>query len=85
VDATNFLVVAAKEQGMNGSNSQVGGTYELRYDDLFVAGRGYAFPCDADGRVDLDALSERARINYQYARAVVGRHTSMPSVLQVCR
>jgi hypothetical protein len=57
-----------------------GQAYELRFDDLFVTGRGFAFPCDAHGRVDLDGLSERARINYFYARAVVGRHTSPPAV-----
>jgi hypothetical protein len=54
--------------------------YELRFDHLFLPGRGYAFPCDAQGRVDMDALSERARNSYLYARALVGRETSMPSV-----
>ena len=58
-------------------------TYQLRFDDLFVPGRGYAFPCDARGQVDMDALSERARNNYLYARAVVGRVTSLPAVLRV--
>jgi len=54
--------------------------FELRFDDLFVSGRGFAFPCDAQGRVDLDALSEQARENYLYARALVGRATAMPVV-----
>jgi hypothetical protein len=31
------------------------------------------FPCDAQGRVQRDALADRARNNYLYARAVVGR------------
>ena len=44
--------------------------FELRFTSLFNAGRALAFPCDAAGRVDLDALSERARSNYFYARAV---------------
>ena len=57
-----------------------GARYELRFDHLFVSGRGYAFPCDADGRVDLDTLSERSRNNYLYARALVGRETAVPSV-----
>ena len=47
--------------------------FELRFASLFHEGRGLAFPCDAAGRVDLDALSERARNNYFYARAVGGR------------
>jgi hypothetical protein len=42
--------------------------------------RGYSFPCDPKGLVDLDQLSDRARINYLYARAVVGREVSIPAV-----
>ena len=54
--------------------------YELRFQSLFDEGRAYAFPCDEAGRVDLDALSERARHNYLYARAVIGREFSVPAV-----
>lgn len=54
--------------------------YELRFDSLFVDGRGLSFPCDVQGRVDLNALSERARRNYLYARAVVGREYRTPAV-----
>lgn len=54
--------------------------YELRFDSLFVEGRGMSFPCDAQGRVDLDGLSDRARCNYFYARAVVGREFRTPAV-----
>ena len=57
--------------------------FELRFDDLFVAGRGFAFPCDAAGRVDLDALTDQARENYLYARALVGRATALPVVRAV--
>jgi hypothetical protein len=52
--------------------------YELRFEDLFHPGRGFAFPCDADGHVDMDALSERGRHNYLFARAVVGRDLALP-------
>jgi len=55
--------------------------YVLRFQSLFQAGRALAFPCDAGGRVALDALSERARNNYLYARAVVGREFAVPAVL----
>ncbi|WP_353093612.1 hypothetical protein [Methylibium sp.] len=55
-------------------------SYELRFDSMFVAGRGLSFPCDASGCVDLDRLSERARHNYLYARAVVGREFLTPAV-----
>ena len=47
--------------------------FQLRFRSLFREGRGYAFPCDAAGRVTLDDLGERARINYLFARALVGR------------
>lgn len=56
--------------------------FELRFRSLFNAGRGLAFPCDAQGHVDLDSLSESARENYLFARAVVGRDYATP---QVCR
>jgi hypothetical protein len=54
--------------------------YELRFQSLFDNGRGYAFPCDAKGHVDLDAMSERARVNYLYARTVIGREFATPAV-----
>lgn len=54
--------------------------YVLRFQSLFDEGRAYAFPCDAQGKVDLDALSERARNNYLYARAVIGLEVAMPHV-----
>lgn len=54
--------------------------YELRFRCLFDEGRGLAFPCDAQGHVDLDALSERARTNYLFARTVIGREFALPAV-----
>ena len=58
-------------------------TFLLRFQSLFDPGRAYAFPCDAVGHVDMDALSERVRNNYLYARTVVGRDVSTPKV-QTC-
>jgi hypothetical protein len=54
--------------------------YQLRFQSLFDSGRGFAFPCDGKGCVDLDQLSERARNNYFYARAMVGRELAVPAV-----
>jgi hypothetical protein len=54
--------------------------YELRFRSLHDAGRGYAFPCDPGGHVDMDALSARALGNYLYARTVIGREFCMPAV-----
>lgn len=54
---------------------------QLRFESLFDAGRGLAFPCDTLGHVELDALSDAARCNYFYARAVVGREFALPVVV----
>jgi len=54
------------------------GSYQLCFHSLTQAGRGYAFPCDEAGRVDMDSLSDRARADYLYARAVVGRDYARP-------
>jgi len=57
--------------------------FELRYRSLSTHRCGYAFPCDADGRVDLDQLSDAARENYFYARAMVGFDLQHPEVLSL--
>ena len=54
--------------------------YEIRFPSLFRPGQALAFPCDRDGHVDLDALSERAKGNYLFARAMVGREYATPHV-----
>jgi len=56
------------------------GSYEIRFQSLFNEGRALSFPCDAEGHVTLDSLSDRARDNYLYARAVVGREYAFPCV-----
>lgn len=63
---------------MNESTSGTG--YELRFRSLFNEGRALAFPCNARGQVDLDALSPRARNNYFYAHTVIGREFTMSTV-----
>ncbi|PIM51681.1 hypothetical protein CS062_18485 [Roseateles chitinivorans] len=59
------------------------GRYLLRFESLFHAGRGLCFPCDERGEVTLDQLSEQARENYLFARAVVGHEYATP-VVQRC-
>jgi hypothetical protein len=54
--------------------------FVLCFRSLFDSGRGYAFPCDAQGSVDLDRLTEQARNNYLYARAMVGKELALPAV-----
>jgi hypothetical protein len=54
--------------------------FEVHFRSLFRRGFELIFPCDREGRVDLDALSERARTNYLFARAMVGREYEGPAV-----
>lgn len=56
--------------------------FQLRFDSLFHEGRALSFPCDEAGRVRLDGLSPRARDNYLYARAVIGREYAQPRVVR---
>ena len=54
--------------------------YELRFTDLYNRGRGYAFPCDANGHVAVPDLSDRGAANYMLAQAGVGSQLSCPFV-----
>lgn len=54
--------------------------YELRFTNLYNRGRGYAFPCDANGHVAVLDLSDRGVANYMLAQAVVGSQLSCPFV-----
>ncbi len=67
---------------MNQSLSVVAKSFEVRFASLFLHGRALAFPCDERGCVDLDGLSDRARLNYFFARAMVGRDYSLPRVCE---
>ena len=57
-------------------------THELRFESLFRPGRGYTFPCDATGQVDVDALNERERCGYLHARSLVGRELTVPALMR---
>jgi hypothetical protein len=57
--------------------------HELRFASLYQPGRGVTVPCDAGGRVDLDAMSDRMRVAYLGARALLGREYAHPIVQRV--
>ena len=59
-----------------GSNTSDAG-FLLRFECL-QGGPGLGFPCDSEGHVDLNQLSEPARNNYLYARAMMGREFAPP-------
>jgi hypothetical protein len=56
--------------------------FEIRFQSLFSVGRALSFPCDARGDVQLDTLTERERLNYLAARALVGREYATPAVMR---
>jgi hypothetical protein len=69
---------------MQTPNCPLSECFEVRFDSLFVEGRGLAFPCDSSGQVDMDSLPPRARHNYLYARALIGLEFAMPHVCASC-
>lgn len=62
-------------------DSAQAGCFELRFRSLYREGTALAFPCDRTGNVTIDDLSARAKNNYLYARAVVGREYATPQVV----
>jgi hypothetical protein len=62
------------------STTQASAHYEIRFQSLFREGRALSFPCDREGRVDLDKVNDRLRNSYLFARAMLGREYAMPVV-----
>jgi hypothetical protein len=56
-------------------------THQLYFASLFHPGRALSFPCNRRGEVQIDALSERARNSYFFARTTVGRDYRVPIVI----
>jgi hypothetical protein len=54
--------------------------WELHFRPLVDGACGCTVPCDADGRVDLDALGDQTRRHYLYARALVGGRYARPVI-----
>ena len=54
--------------------------FELRFQPLHDGGRSIAVPCDIEGRVDIDRLDDRQRLDYYFARTVIGREFARPAV-----
>jgi hypothetical protein len=69
------MALLRQEANMNPS------AYQVRFQSLFHEGRALCFPCDPQGKVDMDALSSAAIRNYLFARAMVGREYAVPAVV----
>jgi hypothetical protein len=65
----------------NRASHSVRARFELCYRSLSPHRCGFAFPCNERGQVNLDELSDEARENYLYARAMVGRDLLQPQIL----
>ena len=59
--------------------------YELRFRSREDPYRVIAFPCDPDGRVDLDSLTRASLNGYLYARVFIGRFFDPPFVQRAAR
>lgn len=62
------------------ASSPQASSFKIRFPSLSSEGNSEDFPCDEAGRFDLDELDERARWNYLFARAMIGREYGKPSV-----
>ena len=72
------MISAQSIPTMSGSSS----AFELRFRHLFKPGRAFAFPCDAEGKVDLGGMSEQCRNSYFYVSNVVGSEVDVTLVLR---
>ena len=55
--------------------------YQIRFQSLKDEGMALEFPCDVDGRVELEALSDRNPNDSLFAPAVVGCEFGRPAVV----
>ncbi|WP_348063363.1 hypothetical protein [Roseateles sp.] len=55
-------------------------THLLHFEPLTVGDAGLDVPCDPQGRVGLDALGDKLRNDYFFARTLIGRLFAAPTV-----
>lgn len=55
-------------------------THLLHFEPLTAGDAGLDIPCDPQGRVGLDALGEKLRNDYFFARTLIGRLFAAPVV-----
>ena len=60
-------------------------THLLHFEPLTAGDAGLDVPCDPQGRVGLDALGEKLRNDYFFARTLIGRLFAAPTVRLVPR
>ena len=55
-------------------------THLLHFEPLTAGDAGLDIPCDPSGRVGLDALGDKLRNDYFFARTLIGRLFAAPIV-----
>ena len=72
--------VAHSSTGFHSANGAGPGAFALVFLPLHC-GKSYAFPCSADGVVQLKELGDTARYNYLLAWDLVGRDFQAPVIV----
>lgn len=80
IRSRRWELVKLQEQNMEVITRTGEANYELRFQSLHRQGRGWAFPCNVKGNVDVDRLEERVRNNYLFARGLLGREYALARV-----
>ena len=57
--------------------------FQVRFSCSCLQGRAVTFPCDSQGEVDLDRLSEARRQDYLFARIMIRREHVRPEIVRV--
>lgn len=60
-------------------------THLLHFEPLTAGEAGLDIPCDPQGRFGIDALGDKLRNDYFFARTLIGRLFAAPTVRQVAR
>ena len=72
-------------EGQANADAEGQPTHLLHFEPLTAGDAGLDVPCDPQGRVGLDALTDRLRNDYFFARTLIGRLFARPTVLLVPR
>lgn len=52
--------------------------FQLRFNALYEQGKGYTFPCDKDGKVDISSMSASEIESYALVHVLTGLEYSYP-------
>ena len=68
---------------MHSPRTSSAGHWQIRFEPLVAGATASVFSCDAQGQVELDAMEDRARNDYFFARALIGRDFARPVLVRV--